>query len=469
MSTASRLLARHVIALRHEDVPREVRGHAIRLVADAIGAGIYGAGTAPGSAIYAEATGRYAAGASPVWGRASELPPAGAALVNAAQAHSFELDDYVPAGKTHPGTVIVPAAIAIAGDATSGEELITAIVAAYDVMCRVAFALNPNSARGRGFHMTGLSGPFGAAAVAGRLLGLDEDELTSAFGIAASFSAGIFAFSAEGAMTKPLHAGRGAEAGIVAARLAQEGLTGPTAALEAEDGGLLKAVSDASRPEELTRDLGQRFDLAAAAIKPYPCCGSNHSSIDAVRQLRTEHGLVADEIESIVVHNARGVVLQCGFDYTGQGGPLEAQMSLQYCVAAAVADGAVTLEHFGARRTDAELLRLARKVSFVVDEDIDRVYPKRFPARVTVHLAEGETLAASIDAPLGTPEHPIDDAGLRRKFVDVTAPSVGPEDRDRLLDAINALDTPSPAGNVTTILREIGALHRTTTDTESEV
>ena len=129
----------------------------------------------------------------------------------------------------------------------------------------------------------------------------------------------------------------------------------------------------------------------------------------------------------------------------------------------------VTLEHFGARRTDAELLRLARKVSFVVDEDIDRVYPKRFPARVTVHLAQGETLAASIDAPLGTPEHPIDDAGLRRKFVDVTAPSVGPEDRDRLLDAINALDTPSPAGNVTTILREIGALHRTTTDTESEV
>ena len=469
MSTASRLLARHVIALRHDDVPRDVRDHAIRLVADAIGAGIYGAGTVPGSAIHAEASGRYATGACPVWGRASGLPPAGAALVNGAQAHAFELDDYVPAGKTHPGTVIIPAAVAIAGDATSGEELITAIVAAYDVMCRVAFALNPNSARGRGFHMTGISGPFGAAAVAGRLLGLDEDELTSAFGIAASFSAGIFAFSAEGAMTKPLHAGRAAEAGIVAAKLAREGLTGPTAALEAEDGGLLKAVSDAPRPEELTRDLGHRFDLAAAAIKPYPCCGSNHSSIDAIRQLRTEHGLVADEIESIVVHNARGVVLQCGFDYTGQGGPLEAQMSLQYCVAAAVADGAVRLEHFGARRTDADLLRLAHKVSFVVDEEIDRVYPRRFPARVTVHLADGETLAASIDAPLGTPEHPIDDAGLRRKFVDVTAPSVGPADRHRLLDAINALDTPEPAGKVTTILREIGALHRTTTDTEFEV
>lgn len=447
------MLAGHIRGLRAAAVPAGVRRHAIRLITDVIGAGTYGAGTAQGQAIFEVAQRQFGPGEAVAWGRGVRLDPAGAALVNAAQAHAYELDDYVPAGKTHPGTVIVPTALAVAPGGTSGEELVTAIIAAYDVMVRVAYALNPNSTRGRGFHITGVSGPVGAAAAAGRLLGLDEDDLTSAIGIAASCSAGIFAFSAEGAMTKPLHAGRAAEAGIVAARLARAGFQGPTAALEADDGGLLNAFSDDPRVSELTRDLGSRFEVANTAIKPYPCCGSIHSSIDAMFELRTEHGLAASDVDSITVHNASGVILQCGFDYTGTGGPLEAQMSLQYCLAAALVDGAIGLEQFGPeRRSDPQLVELAARVDFAVDPEIDATYPRGFPARVRVLRTDGKMLESRIPAPLGTPDNPIDEQGLRAKFSDLTTSSMSSSLRDQLLEVLGMLDLASDLSTVTELL-----------------
>lgn len=455
MSTCAEVLARHVLELRAQDVPADVRRHAVTLITDLVGAGIYGAGTPQGQAMFQIAQTQASAGDAVVWGRDGATLDAGAAaLVNAAQAHAYEMDDYVPAGKTHPGTVIIPAALAVAGEETPGEELVTAVVAAYDVMVRVAYALNPNSIRARGFHITGVSGPLGAAAVAGRLLGLDHAALTSALGNAASCSAGIFAFSAEGAMTKPLHAGRAAEAGVLAARLAQAGFRGPSAALEADDGGLLKAFSDAPRVQELTADLGTRFDVASTAIKPYPCCGSIHSSIDAIFALQRDHGLTASEVASVTVHNASGVLLQCGFDYTGGGGALEAQMSLQYCLAAAMVDRRIGLAQFDEdRRWDPDLVELSSRVEFAVDEEIDAVYPRRFPARVTVTRCDGTTLEARIPDPLGTPANPIDGPGLHAKFADLTAGAMPSALRDRLLDVLRRLDSSTNLAEVAAILR----------------
>ena len=442
MSTHAAILARHVVTLQNDDVPVSVRAQAVRLIMDAVGAGIYGTTTASGTAIFEEARSRYRTEGSLVWGRSVTLDPAGAALVNAAQTHAFEMDDYLSDGKTHPGTVIVPAAFAIAPDGTTGRELVTAVIAAYDVMCRVALAMGPNSVRGRGFHITGLSGPFGATAAAGRLLGLDENELTSAFGIAASCAAGIFAFTGEGAMTKPLHAGRAAEAGVVAVRLARWGFDGPTDAFEANDGGLLDAVSDNACAEELTKDLGVRYDLERVSIKPYPCCGSIHSSIDAILELRRVHEIGPADVGEITVHNARGVLLQCGFDYTGTGGPVEAQMSLQYCLAAALTDGSVGLRQFEEeRRRDPALLEIARRVRFEIDDELDASYPSSFAARVGVRLADGSTLESRVSAPLGSPQNPLSSEGVRAKFVELTEALVSSGARDELLSELGQLDS----------------------------
>ena len=454
-STYSAALARHVLTLKHDDIPAGTRRHAVKLITDAIGNGIYGAGTDAGQAVHQEAQVRYRGEGAQVWGRREHLAPAGAALVNATQAHAYELDDYLPAGKVHPGTVIIPAALAIANDDVTGAELVTAVVAAYDVLCRVALAMNPTFARERGFHLTGLAGPFGAAAVAGRLLNLDESTLISALGVAASCSAGVFAFSAEGAMTKPLHAGRAAEAGIVAAALAQRGFQGPTAALEAKDGGLLKAVSDAALPTQLTKELGKRFDLANVAIKPYPCCGSIHSSIDAVLTLQRRHSTRLENPRSVTVHNAGSVILQCGFEYTGKGGPLEAQMSLQYCLAVALMDGQVGLGQFTEqRRRDDATRKLASRVDFVFDPEIDTIYPKRFPARVRIQCENGEIVESEIDAPLGTRNHPMTDEQLHLKFSDLTANLISTTVRDRLITTLQNLDSEISIGAMRNVLWE---------------
>lgn len=452
----SGVLAEYALGLASHDVPSDVRMRAAALILDTIAAGIHGSCTDVGRIVHDEARSRYRRGSVAVWGHRGGLDAAGAAFVNATQSHSFELDDYSPPAKTHPGVVVVPTALAVAAPSTTGAELITSVVAAYDVMVRVSLAINAVAARARGFHMTGLAGPFGSAVAAGRLTGLTVDQLVNAIGTAASTSAGIFAFSAEGAMTKPFHAGRAAEAGIVAARLAARGFHGPSRALDAQDGGLLRAVSPDSDANKLTESLRQRFEIARVAIKPYPCCGSNHSSIDAALELRNE-GVEAAGIERIEAHNASGVIMQCGFPYVGGAGALEAQMSLAYCIAVAMLDGGVGLAQFAeGRRNDPRVLDLAARVTCVVDPHIDQIYPREFPGMVRVILRDGRILERYVSSPRGTPQAPMSDDQVLAKFRDVTTGILTTRTSDRIIDLVTHLDSGRPIGELTSVLARVG-------------
>ena len=245
-------VAEWVAGLRHDSVPdatrRVIRSHLL----DTLGCGLYGRATEWTGIVERWARGqgeapRERARLASVWGdEGPSLRPMDAALVNGIAAHAFELDDYHTV-KIHPGAVVIPAALATAErlDA-SGTELATAIATGFEVMARTAAALEPSSARLRGWHLTGVTGTLGAAAAAASLIGLDAEHTAWALGIAGTQSSGLFAFNADGAMTKRFHAGRAAQAGLMAAELAQVGYTGPTQVFEAEDGGMLKAFSDAS-------------------------------------------------------------------------------------------------------------------------------------------------------------------------------------------------------------------------------
>ena len=237
------------------------------------------------------ATRRQRHGEAHVWGEATpSLRTADAALVNGTASHAFELDDYHNA-KLHPGAVVMPAAIAVAEKLdASGADLVTAIAAGYEVMIRSSLALNPSAARLRGWHLTGVCGPFGAAAACASLLKLNTEQTAWALGLAGTQGAGLWAFNADGTMSKRLHAGKAAHSGVLAAELAQLGFTGPTQIYEFEDGGVLKAFSDASDPAPLTQDLGAVYHLDKTSIKPYSCCGSTHSYIDAALALRKKLG-----------------------------------------------------------------------------------------------------------------------------------------------------------------------------------
>jgi 2-methylcitrate dehydratase PrpD len=417
IAAPTRELANWIANLRYEDLPQRTREVVRIAILDTVGAGIYGYCTPWTETLLAWARrGAGGAGEARAWGESQpSLRTADAAMVNATAAHAFELDDYHNA-KLHPGAVVIPAAIAIAEKIDAGgTELVTAIAAGYEVMIRSSLALNPSAARLRGWHLTGVCGPFGAAAACASLLKLNTEQTAWALGLGGTQGAGLWAFNADGTMSKRLHAGKAAHSGVLAAELAQSGFTGPTQIYEAEDGGWLKAFSDESDPAPLTRDLGAVYHLDNTSIKPYSCCGSTHSYIDAALALRRRLGTPWDAKRRVRVGTAKVVDVQCGFDYVPSSA-LNAQMSLRYTVAAALLEGQVLPAQFAAAKlADPAIMALAAQLELVPDAELDKLYPKDFAGWVAAEH-DGDWQRVDIRNPTGSVDAPIDGAGVTEKF-----------------------------------------------------
>jgi 2-methylcitrate dehydratase PrpD len=360
-----------------------------------------------------------AGGAKPeatVWGDATpSLRAADAALVNGTASHAFELDDYHNA-KLHAGAVVVPAALAMAEKLdASGERLVTAVAAGYEVMIRSSLALNPSATRLRGWHITGVCGPLGAAAACASLQGLDTGRTAYALGLAGTQGAGTWAFNADGTMSKRLHAGKAAHSGVLAAELAALGFTGPTQIYEYGDGGVLKAFSDASDPAPLTRALGSVFHLDDTSVKPYSCCGSTHAYIDAALALRRRLGVPWKPQRRVRVGLSKVVEVQCGFPYA-PGSALNAQMSLRYAVAAALTDGQVLPAQFTEQRMrDPALIALAGGLELEHDPALDHLYPAHFAGWVAAEEG-GRWVREDVLDPRGSTANPVDAGGIIEKF-----------------------------------------------------
>lgn len=409
-------LAHWVANLRHESLPERARTVARNAILDTLGCGVYGYRTPWASMLLEWARAGGGKAEATVWGEArASLRAADAALVNGTSSHAFELDDYHNS-KLHPGAVVVPAAIAMAEKTgADGRQLVTAIVAGYEVMIRTSLALNPSAARLRGWHLTGVCGPQGAAAACAVLLGLDAEHTAWALGLAGTQGAGLWAFNADGTMSKRLHAGKAAHSGVLAAELAALGYTGPTQIYEFHDGGMLKAYSDASDAAQLTLGLGRVYQLETTAIKPYSCCGSTHAYVDAALALRRKLGAPWDAKRPVRVGTSKVVDVQCGFDYSPSTA-LNAQMSLRYTVAAALVHGQVLPPQFtDAAIADPRVVEVARAMALVPDPELDRIYPEHFAGWVAAQQG-GEWVRADIHDPSGSPAVPIDGAGITEKF-----------------------------------------------------
>jgi 2-methylcitrate dehydratase PrpD len=386
---------------------------------DTIGCGVYGYKT-PWAQMLLDWTRKGGAGReATVWGDSTRtLRAADAALVNGTSSHAFELDDYHNA-KLHAGAVVIPAAIAMAEKlGSSGRDLITAIAAGYEVMIRSSLALNPSATRLRGWHITGVVGPFGAATACAVLMKLGAERTAWALGLAGTQGGGVWAFNADGAMSKRLHAGKAAHSGVMAAELAELGFSGPTQIYEFADGGVLKAYSDASDPAPLTAQLGHVWHLESNAVKPYSCCGSTHAYVDAALALREKLGSPWDVTRPVRVGLSNVVDVQCGFDYRPSSA-LNAQMSVRYVVAAALMDGEVLPAQFTDERiADRNLVALADSLELVADPRLDQLYPVHFAGWVSAK-ADGDWVRADILDPTGSPAAPIDAAGIAKKFAGI--------------------------------------------------
>ena len=361
-----------------------------------------------------------------------------AALVNGTAGHALELDDTHDRSLTHPGTVVIPAAIAMAQQARStGRELLTAIVAGYEVQGRIGMHIGQAMIE-RGVHPTASLGVFGAAAAAGRLLRLDVDAMTSAFGIAASMSAGLMQFSQDpqGTMVKRLYGGLPAERGVLAAQLAASGYTGPRESIEGRF-GVARVLAD--RAIAALDENSGGFVVDEISVKLYACCRNFHALIDAALWCMARAPFSVDDIERVEVRGPRAMI-----EHHLEARPrstMAAQYSLPFTTAVALLGDASDPSWFGdASRDDAALLALVDKVVPFHDEAFQRAFPAHFGGAMTIVARDGSRIEHRVLDSKGTAAQPADRAMLHAKFAAMTATRLVDVERQRLLEAIDALD-----------------------------
>lgn len=360
------------------------------------------------------------------------------ALVMGGLIHILETDDLHRASVVHPGCVVVPAAYAVARrEGRSGRDFLLAVLKGFEACCRVGMGVGP--AHYRIWHNTATCGPFGSAYAAGHLAGLDGAQMVHALGNAGTQSAGLWEFLATGAMSKHLHAGRAAEAGVVAADLARLGFTGPPAILEGPKGLFAGACPD-PRPDAVLAEPEQPWQLRLTSIKPWPSCRHTHPAVDAALELAP--GLTEAAIEGVVVETYQAAIDVC--DRPVAGSEYEGKFSLQHCVAAALADGRVDFGSF-APDARARLASLAARIEPRLSEPFASAYPRAWGSAVTVRLRGGTLRRAARSHAKGDPEAALDGAAMRAK-ARMLMQHGGVAEPDRLIAAILDLadDAPLP-------------------------
>lgn len=378
-----------------------------------------------------------------VLGRTDKVDMASAALVNGITSHTFDFDDTHLKTIIHPAGPVASAVLALAEHkGMSGRAVIDALVLGIDVSCRVGNTMYPEH-YDRGWHITGSTGMLGAAAGCARLLGLDEHKTAMALGIAASQPVGMR--EQFGTMTKPFHPGGAARAGLMSALLASQGFTASPKALEAPR-GMIQTVSTKYAWNEITDELGKRFEISFNSYKPFACGIVIHPSIDACSQLRAQ-GVKADDVERIEL-KVHSLVLEL----TGKKEPadgLQGKFSVYHGCACGLIFGKAGEDQYAddiVNRPDMVALR--RKVVAVVDDSIDEA-----SADVTAVLKDGRRVHIFVKHAIGSLENPMTDAMLESKFHDLSDPVIGQGKTADLIAACWKLGSISDVRQLTALAR----------------
>ncbi len=447
---ATQKLARFAANLKFNDIPPKVVTHAKLCVLDTLGCGLWGS-TLPWTRKVAQlAEAEHAAELSSIWGMPLKTSAALAALVNGTAAHSFELDDLHKESIVHLGSVALSAGLAVAQreGGISGMDLITALVAGYEVGARVGMAAGTAHLR-QGFHPTGTCGTFASAAAAGRVLGLNSQAMLHALGIAGTRGSGLLA-AQYGAMTKRLHAGYAAQSGVYGADLAAQGFTGAETIVEEPYGGFLSSMAEGGNPQKLGVDAGA-FELLRVGFKPYACCGSIHTTLDALLDLMVTYGFAAEVVTRVKVMASGVTVHHVGWPYR-PAGVTAAQMNLAYCVAVTLLDGECFVDQFADRRLiDPAVIALAGRVNVEEDPAITALGPDaRHHVKIEVTLSDGRILFTERRHARGSDSHPLDVEEVRRKFRLLAGKVLSPDQVQVLEERVAHLEELDP--------KEIGCL-----------
>ncbi len=426
------VLARFAASLRFDHIPDAVVRRAEDLFLDWVGSALAGR-----NARAVESIARFAALMGPVRGvgepgsevlmsRASTTP-AFAAMVNAAASHVAEQDDVHNGSVFHPGAVVIPPALAVAqAIGASGRDLLTAIVAGYEVGIRVGEFLGRSHYKV--FHTTGTAGTVAAAASVGQLLNLNADQMLHAFGSAGTQAAGLWEFLRDAADSKQLHTAKGAADGLMAAYLAADGFTGARHIFEGAQ-GMAAGMSTDADPRRLTDALGQRWALSETSFKYHASCRHTHPAADALQQVIRAHALRADDLMEVTAHVHQGAIDVLG-QVTDPRTVHQSKFSMGSVLAMIAVFDRAGLAEFDAHYRDARVIALRDKVRMVLDAEVDGAYPKRWIGKVTVRTADGRVLQGRVDEPKGDPGNTLSRPEIEDKVRRLAAYAGGASDAE---------------------------------------
>jgi 2-methylcitrate dehydratase PrpD len=453
----TRKIAEFVSSLTYERIPQAVRERIKLLILDSLGCAIHGAHLAWCRILRSALEKVDATRTTVVWGTPVRLSSPHAALINGTQVQGFELDDVHRRGVLHVGAVTLPALMAVAESHSMlrGREFLTAAVAGYEIGPRVGLCMGQEHI-GQGWHSGATVGVYSAAAGAARGLRLSAPETIHALGIAGTQAAGLMA-AQYGAMVKRMHAGRAAQSGLYGALLAKDGFTGIADVFEAPYGGFCTTFSrsqDRFHLEELSAGLGERFETLNISLKFYSCVGSNHTTIDAIRDIRRRRPFTIEELDTIVVHASQVTVDHVGWPYR-PAGLTAAQLNLPFCVATLLVEGDVFVDQFTPEAVeDRARIELARKVKVVHDPAITALGSAfRHKVRVDVLLRDGTIETETREAPRGSEQSFADDGEIFEKFSKLTRAAMTRKRQAALVDAVLNLENLSDAKQLAQLLR----------------
>lgn len=422
---------------RREPVAADLAHHAKRAVVDLHAAMVSGAVTPPATLLergLAEELDRGSARLA--LGRRATARAA--ALINGTAAHTTEVDDIFRDGIFHPGAPTIPAALALAeARGASGAQFLRAVIVGYEISTRIGAAMG--RAHYRHWHSTGTIGCFGACAAAADLLGLDARRFAHALATAATFSAGLQQAFRMDSMSKPLHAGRAAEAGLTAALAAAEGVTGSLDVLEGE-AGFGRALGDGPDWDRALATLGREFHIARMTVKNHACCGHTFAAIDGALALQARMGVTAADIRRVSVETYRAALEVAG--YEDPRSAAAGRFSLKYVVATALTHGSVRLAAFEPDRLgDAATRALMTKIEVAVDPALDAAFPARRAARVGIETHDGRRDTFLQPTRVGDPDAPLSDVQLEAKYRELVTPVLGAARTQALLERLWRLDS----------------------------
>ncbi len=441
--SAAATAATWVEHLSFADIPSSVVADAKLRLLDIIGVSL-AASVDPVGPVARRTALRLGAGAeSTILGFGDRVPAASAALANGTFAHALDFDDTHNESVIHVSAPVVTTALAVGEKVKAdGKSLLAAAIGGAEVTCRIGCVV-PSGFHKRGFHPTGVVGTFGAALIAGKLLGLNASQLRNALGVAGSQASGILEFFSDGSWAKRLHPGWASHAGIVAAYLAAEGFTGPSTVLEGRYGLFATHLgSGAYSMERIGRDLGHDWECVKTSFKPYPCGHVVHPAIDAILDLYRNEGLRAADVARITCPTAewmlpimcepRAVKLAPATEY-------HAKFSFPYTLAAALHFGRLRVEAFtDAAIHDPAILALAAKIHNEIDPTAPD--PSRFKGWVIVETTSGKRLERIVENNLGSESNPLSANDVREKFRDNAGLVLGRSAVEMVVDMVERLE-----------------------------